>query len=255
MLFDTHCHLTDEAFAADIEPVLARARIAGVRNIVTVSSHLADSRRMIGFLRPDEGLFGTVGVHPHNAADVDYRTLYEISGLATESGVLAIGETGLDYYYDNCPREQQLIALGAHLSMAMERDLPMVVHSRDAVEDTMSFLEEARGKARGVLHCFSGPRDLLDLALDVGWMVSFTGITTFKSFDPDILRAVPADRYMIETDGPYLAPVPHRGKRNEPAYLSLIAEAVGRIRGVSLEQVAEESTRNAMNFFGLTRES
>lgn len=255
MLFDTHCHLTDEAFDADLEPVLARARSAGVSHIVTVSSHLADSRSMIDFLRPEEGLFGTVGIHPHNAADAAPGVLSEISEMTSEVGVVAVGETGLDYFYDHCPRDQQLAVLRAHLAIAMKADLPLVVHSREAVADTMAFLEEARGKARGVLHCFSGPRELLDLALDVGWMVSFTGITSFKSFDPDILKAVPADRYMLETDGPYLAPVPHRGKRNEPAYLPVIAEAVGRVRGITVEQVAAESTENAMSFFGLNRES
>jgi len=139
--------------------------------------------------------------------------------------------------------------------LAIRHDLPLVVHSRSAVDDTMAFLDEAQGKVRGVLHCFSGPRELLDRALDIGWMLSFTGIATFKSFEAEMLARVPSDRYMLETDSPYLAPIPHRGKRNEPSFITHVAEAVAAIRGCSVEDVAKETTHNASTFFRLDEDT
>lgn len=253
MLFESHCHLTDRRFDADRTETIERARAAGVGGIVSIASSVADAERVAALIRAHRDLWGTAGVHPHEAGRAradDVRRVGEL--LDAEPRLVAIGETGLDYHYDFCPRDRQRELFRAHARLAVETGLPLVVHSRSADDDTSALIAEFRGAARGVLHCFTGAMGLLEDALDAGWHVSFTGLVTFGNFDGrDALRAVPSDRLMIETDSPYLAPAPHRGRRNEPAYLARVRDAVADVRGESPEEVERRTARTALRFFGL----
>jgi len=250
-LFDSHCHLTAGAFEQDLEPVLARARAEGVTELVTIASDLDDAARALGLARETDGLWSSAGLHPHEADHFDDSTIAGLRRLAAEPEVVAIGEAGLDFHYDNAPRERQLECFEAQLSLAAELDLPIVVHSRDADAETAALVRDATG-ARGVLHCFTGGPELLETGLDAGWMVSFSGIVSFRRFDgADLVRRVPDDRLLLETDSPYLAPVPNRGRRNEPSFLPLTCAAVAGIRDQALETIADVTRRNARAFYGL----
>jgi len=259
MLVDSHCHLTDEKYREDRWEVLSRAIRAGVEKVVTISSDVADVRKVEELLSEASGregvprIWGTAGVHPHEAAAAGRDDLEQIRRVALQNpGVVAIGETGLDLFYENSPRKSQEALFRGHLELADSVDLPVIVHSRDADALTLQILREWRDRVRGVLHCFTGGRDLLQGALEMGWMVSFTGIITFKRFrGGDLIRSIPRDRLMVETDGPYLAPEPHRGRRNEPAYVVRVAEALAEIRGEDLQEVQGYTTTNAVRFFGL----
>ena len=251
---DSHCHLTDRAFREDGAAVLARAREAGVRRIVTIASDADDARDALALARSHEGVWCTAGIHPHSVgARAPADDLAAVRDLARHPLCVAIGETGLDYHYDNAPRDAQRRSFARHADLAAELGLPLVVHSREAAADTAALIRESAGSATGVLHCFGGPADLLATALDAGWYVSFTGIATFRTFDAALARDAPRDRYMIETDAPYLAPVPRRGRRNEPAYVPHVAAALARIRGETVERVAADSWDNTERFFGLNK--
>ena len=251
---DSHCHLTDRAFRGDRAAVLARAQEAGVRRIVTIASDAADSRGALALARAHDKVWCTAGIHPHSVSGgADGGDLGAVRDLAAHPRCAAIGETGLDYFYDNAPRAAQRRSFARHVELAAELDLPIVVHSREAAADTSAVIRESAGRVTGVLHCFTGPADLLALAMDAGWYVSFTGIATFRSFDAALARDVPRDRYMIETDAPYLAPVPKRGRRNEPAFVPHVATALARIRGETLERVAADSWANTGRFYGLKK--
>ncbi len=251
-LVDTHCHLTDPAFEDDLPRVLERARAAGVGRIVTVASDLPDAHRVVELCGRFPLLRGAVGIHPHAAASASVEDLAEVGELAREEGVVAVGEIGLDFHYDHAPRDVQLRLFRRQLDLARDLDLPVVVHSRDADGEMEGILREQGGGVRGVLHCFTGGRALLEQALAVGWRISFTGLVTFRRFDgADLLRAVPRDRLMLETDAPYLAPVPHRGKRNEPAFLPLVARSVAAHRGEDPGEVARYTTEAARAFYRL----
>ena len=252
-LFDSHLHLTDSSFEEDRIEILSRARDAGVAGMVTVASDLEDARAALRLADDTPGLWSTAGLHPHDARAFDSaRDPDALRSLATEPSVVAIGETGLDYFYDNSPRAQQGEAFEAQLEVAAETGLPAVVHSRASDADTVSFIRRFAGRVRGVLHCFSGGEALLDAGLDEGWFVSFSGIVTFKKFgDDELVRRVPEERLLIETDSPYLAPVPKRGKRNEPAFLRHTCEAVASIRGTTPEALAERTAENACRLYGV----
>jgi len=250
-LTDSHCHLTDEAFAPDSASVLRRARSAGVGRVVAIASDAADARAALRLAESEPGVWCTAGVHPHAAGRREADDMELVREVAARAACVAIGETGLDYHFDNAPREAQRRSLTAHADLAAETGLPLVVHSRSAEADTAALIRENGAGVRGVVHCFTGSADLMTEALAAGWLVSFTGVTTFKGFDAGLVRGVPADRYMIETDAPWLAPAPQRGKRNEPAFVRHVAEAVARIRDVPPAQVARETWDNAARFFGL----
>jgi TatD DNase family protein len=251
-LFDSHCHLTAEAFEDERPAVIERAREAGVTGLVTIASDPEDAEIAIEIAAGHEGIWCTAGLHPHEADQFDDRTVPALRRLAARPEVVAIGEAGLDFHYDNAPRDRQRLCFEAQLELASELGLPIVVHSRDADDDTAAFL--ASTDARGVLHCFTAGPALLEVGLDAGWMVSFSGIVTFRRFEgADLVRRVPDDRLLIETDSPYLAPVPHRGRRNEPAFLAATCEAVAAMRGQPPEAVAELTRRNAHTFYGLDR--
>ena len=250
---DSHCHLTDRAFRGDRAGVLKRAREAGVRRIVTIASDADDSHGALALARAHDRVWCTAGIHPHSVNGSASDDLGAVRDLAAHPRCAAIGETGLDYHYDNAPRDAQRRSFARHMELAAEADLPVVVHSREAVADTAAVIRDCAGRVTGVLHCFTGPAELLALAMEAGWYVSFTGIATFKSFDTALARDVPRDRYMIETDAPYLAPVPKRGRRNEPAFVPHVAAALARIRGEALEQVAADSWSNTARFYGLNK--
>jgi len=251
-LFDSHCHLTDAAFRDDREAVLLRAREAGVTRLVTIASDVADARAALALARAHEGVWCTAGVHPHEAGAADPDALERVRELAAEPEVVALGETGLDYHYDHSPRDVQRRLFDAHLALGAETGLPVVVHAREADADVAAALRGAPPGVRGVLHCFTGGEAAFAEAMARRWWVSFSGIATFRSFSVvGLLREVPADRLMVETDAPYLAPVPHRGRRNEPAYVREVVEGVAAHLGETPGSVAARTTANALRFYGL----
>jgi TatD DNase family protein len=195
----------------------------------------------------------TAGIHPHDAAQFDSARDVAAIRDAVAAGAVAVGECGLDYYYDHAPRDRQRAAFGEQLALAAELQRPVVVHTREAEDDTGAMIREAAATGvNGVLHCFTGSAPLAELALDAGWYVSFSGIVTFKRWDDlDLLRLVPNDRLLVESDAPYLAPVPNRGKRNEPAFVPLTIARLAEVRGVAASDIARVTTDNALRFFGL----
>ena len=252
-MFDSHLHLTSERFADDADEVIRRARAAGVSRMTTIATDPRDGREVLALVRryPDV-LFGTAGLHPHDASAWSDQTEADIRALLREPEIVAVGEAGLDFHYDNSPRSVQREAFEAQLDLAVAHDLPIVVHSRDADETMLEILLDRGEDVRGVLHCFTGGDALLEAGLDAGWYVSFGGITTFNSFDAeDLVRRVPHDRLLIETDSPYLAPAPDRGKRNEPAFLPHVCSRIAELRGVSPEELAAQTTTAALRFYGI----
>ena len=252
-LFDSHCHLTDAAFRDDREAVLRRAAEAGVSRWVTIASDVDDVERGLQLVRGRPGSWCTAGVHPHEAGDAPGDAIERIRALATANReVVAIGETGLDFFYDNAPREVQRQLFDQHLDLAGELGLPVVVHAREADSDIAASLRGMPKGTSGVLHCFTGGPLAFAEAMSAGWYVSFSGIASFKNFGAaGLLRDVPTDRLLIETDSPYLAPVPRRGKRNEPSYVTYVAAAVATRIGRDVEEVVRQTTENACRFYGV----
>ncbi len=220
--------------------------------MVTVASNPADARAAIELARGHEGIWATAGLHPHEAEDCSPAVLATLRSLAADPSVVAIGETGLDFHYEHSPRAEQAASFEAHLQLASDAGLPVVVHSRAADAETVDFVRAFEGRVLGVLHCFSGGQALMEAGLNAGWYVSFSGIVTFKKFgDQELVRRVPADRLLIETDSPYLAPVPLRGKRNEPSLVGHTCVALAGIRNESPEHVARHTLENACRFYGV----
>ncbi len=252
---DSHAHLADAAFDADREDVVARARAAGARAVVCIGESIATAERAASLADRHPGfIVSTAGIHPHDATSFDpMRDLDGLRALVAR-GAVAIGECGLDGHYDHAPRDLQRRAFASQLALARELDSPVVVHTREAEEDTAAMVREAgNAGVRGVLHCYTGSHALAEVALDAGWYVSFSGIVTFKKWDDDaLIRLVPEDRLLVETDSPYLAPVPYRGKRNEPAWVSFTVARVAAARGVEPASLAARTAENAMRFFGLS---
>ncbi|MCG8468691.1 MAG: TatD family hydrolase [Gemmatimonadetes bacterium] len=251
VLFDSHLHLTAERFDEDRQAVLRRARDAGVREMVTIASTPEDAEAAVALARSEPGLWATAGLHPHEAGRTSRAVLERIETLAAEPEVVAIGETGLDYHYDNAPRDLQIENFRAHLELASELSLPIVVHSRSAEKDTKRLVTEYGGRVRGVLHCFASGEELLAAALDVGWFVSFSGLVTFVDELEEAARRVPDEQILIETDAPYLSPAPKRGRRNEPAHLAHTNERLADVRGQEPSATASLTRSNAHRFYGL----
>ncbi len=251
---DSHAHLADPAFDDDRDGVIERARVTGARAVVCIGESLAAAARARAVAARHPGyVYFTAGIHPHDAAEFD--AFADPPRIADECGLgaVAIGECGLDYHYDHAPRLAQRRAFAAQLALARDLRRPVVVHTREAEDDTRAMIEEAgAGGVRGVLHCFTGSHRLAETALAVGWYVSFSGIVTFKKWEDDtLLRLIPDDRLLVESDAPYLAPVPHRGKRNEPAWVSLTLARVAEARGADAAALGSVVTRNAARLFGL----
>ena len=251
---DSHCHLADPAFAADVDEVIARARTTGARAVVCIGESLAAADRAASLAARYAGFcFHTAGIHPHDAAD--FEAARDIAGIRVhlQAGAVAVGECGLDYHYAHSPRDRQREAFGAQLALAAEEGKPVVVHTRVAEDDTRAMVVEAgRGGVVGVLHCYTGSAALAEAALEVGWYVSFSGIITFRKWtDEALLRLVPADRLLVESDAPYLAPVPHRGKPNEPAWVTHTIARLAASRGVEAAALGMETMDNARRLFAL----
>jgi TatD DNase family protein len=251
---DSHTHLADPAFDADRENVIERARQAGAEALVCIGESIEAAERARGIAAALPAfMYWTAGVHPHDAAGFDGARDLEAIRAELEAGAVAVGECGLDYHYDNSPRDAQIAAFRAQLELAAERDAPVVVHTRDAEEDTAALLTEAAAAGvRGVLHCYTGSVELASAAIAAGWYVSFSGIITFlKWTDDELLRFVPDDRVLVESDAPYLAPVPHRGKRNEPSFVPRTIERLSLAREASPESVAAITAANTRTLFRL----
>ncbi len=252
-VFDSHCHLTDSRFEDDRLSVLNRAADAGVTHMVTIASDLEDSRSGVALARANPGLWSTVGVHPHEVSGTPDSDLEGIRELATDQPkVVGIGETGLDFFYEHSPRSLQIKWFERHLALAHNVNLPVVIHSREAEDDTIAVIRNAPSSLRLVLHCFSGSLKLLEAGLAEDCYVSFSGLVTFVKYDGlDAVRAVPGDRILVETDAPYLTPVPHRGQRNEPSFVRHVIEGVARIRDEKIGDVADSTATNAARFYSI----
>ena len=251
---DSHVHLADAAFDADRDAVIERARLTGARALICVGESIAAAQRAADIAREHPGFVRfTAGVHPHDAATFDDVRDSAAIRAAVRDGAVAIGECGLDAHYDHSPRDRQIAAFERQIALAGELGKPVIVHTREAVDDTRAMVREAgRHGILGVLHCFTGPRELATDALDAGWYLSFSGVITFRKWtDEALLRVPPADRVLVESDAPYLAPVPHRGKRNEPAWVSLTLDRLAAARGASAAALGEAVVGNATRFFSL----
>lgn len=258
MLIDSHCHLNFPDFKDDLKPSLDRAWDLGVRGFLTVNTKLEEAKDLQVITESYKNVWCSVGVHPHEAEKYDHDALIEeIKKLSDHPKVIALGETGLDYYYDNSPRDLQKRSFAIHLEAAQVLDLPVIVHTRDADDDTIQTIDDFGKDVRGVFHCFSGTLDLCEKALDRGYYISLSGIVTFKKADAlrDVAKYVPADRLLVETDAPYLAPMPHRGKRNEPAFVVHTAELISEIRGVNYAKFCDMTTENFFALFTKASES
>ena len=254
MLVDSHCHLEYKGLVEDQAGVLARARDAGVSGFLSISTRQREWAQVIATAERERDVWASVGIHPHEAdvhADMGEAALLE---AAAHPRVIAIGETGLDYYYDHSDRQTQQALFRRHIAVARETGLPVIVHTRDAEDDTASILEDEMGKGAfpGLIHCFTASADFARKALDLGLSISLSGIVTFKNAKDlqAIAVALPEDRLLVETDAPFLAPVPHRGQVCEPAFTADTARFVAGLRGTSLEALAEATTANFRRLFG-----
>jgi TatD DNase family protein len=250
MLVDTHCHLD---MVEDLDGALERMRAAGIERAVTIGVDRASSEWAVRAARTHDQIWATVGLHPHDAKDQTDELISYLEQLAaTEEKVVGVGEAGLDYHYDNSPREKQREVFAKQVEMAARVGKALVIHSREAWDDTFSILASAGAPERVVFHCFSGGPEEARRALDVGASLSFAGVVTFKNAG-DLREAAalaPLDRILVETDAPFLTPVPHRGKANEPAYVSLVAAAIAAVKGVADDEVARATYENAARLFG-----
>jgi TatD DNase family protein len=253
MLVDSHCHLDFPDFASELDAVVARARAAGLARMVTISTRVQRFAGVLSIAERFPEVYCSVGTHPHYAHEELDVTAADLVAHAQHPKVVAIGEAGLDYHYDNSPREAQERGFRTHIAAARESGLPIVIHSREADADTASILEEESGKGAfpAVLHCFTGGPDLARRAVALGHYVSFTGILTFKNSTAlrEIASSLPADRILVETDAPYLAPNPFRGKRNEPAFVVETAKVLAETRGVSFDEIARQTSDNFLRLF------
>ena len=252
MLVDSHCHLDFPEFAPELDAVVQRAADAGVCVCVSIGTTLENFPQVQGVAERFANVWCSVGIHPHEAEKELLDSPAPLLERARHPKVVAIGETGLDYYYEHSPRDEQKQNFRAHILASRETGLPLVVHTRDAEDDTIAILREEMGKGAfpGLIHCFTGTKKLAEAALELGFFISVSGIATFKKSDDlrSVLKDVPLERLLVETDAPYLAPMPHRGKRNEPAFVTHTAAMLATLKGVSAEEMSRQTTEN---FFGL----
>lgn len=255
-MIDSHAHLNDDAFAGDLEEVIERAREAGVHHIINVGYDLESSRYGIELAEEYEGLWAVVGLHPHSAKNWTTASKDELVEMAKHPKVLAIGETGLDFHYDNSPREDQRAVFRQQLALAREVDLPVVIHSRDAAQETLEIIKEYPDVSC-LLHCYSGSFEMSEEYAKLDCYFSFGGPITFKNAKRlrEVVVRMPLERVLIETDCPYLTPHPYRGKRNEPGHLLLIAERLAEIHGRSLNEIVSITEENTRRFFRLTNQN
>ena len=253
MLVDSHCHLDFPDFAGDLDAIVGRAADAGVGRMVTISTRVRRLSELLAITERFPNVYCSVGTHPHHADEEDGISSDELVELTRHPKVVALGEAGLDYFYDNGSPEAQARGFRAHIAAARASGLPLVIHSRDADQDCQRILEEevAKGPFRAILHCYTGGRELAMKAIDLGLSISFTGILTFKKSDDlrALVKSLPGDRFFVETDAPYLAPGKFRGKRNEPAYVVEVARVLAETRGVSLDEISRQTSENFFRLF------
>ena len=254
MLVDSHCHLDFPDFAAERVAVIARARAAGVATMLTIGTRLDQFAGVRAIAEAHDDIWCSVGAHPHEAEDHETTTAADLAALTAHPRVVGIGETGLDFHYDHSPRDVQEQVFRAHIAAARETGLPLIIHAREADEAIAEILRATRPPP-GVLHCFSSGRSLAEAALELGFYISISGIVTFRNAEDlrAIVRDVPLDRLLVETDAPYLAPVPYRGKRNEPAFVTATAAAVAALKGIDPSVLAAATTDNFFRLFGKAR--
>jgi TatD DNase family protein len=253
-LIDSHAHIQGKEYSGEVDEIIRRALDAGVGKIIVVggAGELSSNEAAVALAESRPALYATVGMHPHDAKDVGEEELRKLKDLTARAKVVAVGETGLDYYYNHSSHEVQRHVFAQFICMARETGLPIVVHERDAAKDAAELLRsEEAGKIRGVIHCFTGNYAAACAYLDLGFYLSFTGIITFKNAEPlrEVVRKVPLERIFVETDSPYLTPVPYRGKRNEPAYVRFVAETIAKVKGVAFEDIARVTTKNVCELF------
>lgn len=250
MLFDTHAHLNDERFDIDREEIIASLNRKGLYAYCEIGYDMESSYRAQSLASEYDFIYCAVGVHPHDTKDMKEGDIPALAELLKKDKVVALGEIGLDYYYDNSERDVQREWFAHQLAVAKESDMPVVIHSRDAMNDTINILKEY-GNGDGIIHCYSGSRESARILLDMGYYISFAGPVTFKNASTllDVARYVPDDRILIETDSPYLAPHPHRGKRNCPLYVEEVARKLSEIRGVDFDKIAEITLNNAKKVY------
>ncbi len=253
MLVDSHCHLDMPEFADELDAVVARAGDAGIGHMLTICTRVSKFAPVLAIAERFDNVFCSVGIHPHNAADEPAVSADELVAMTGHPKVVGIGETGLDFYYDNSPRDVQEERFRAHIRAARQSGLPLIVHTRDADETMARVLgeEAAEGRFPGLIHCFSGGQALADAVLELGFYVSFSGIVTFNKADElrAVARRVPLERILVETDAPYLAPAPKRGKRNEPAFTAFTAARMAELKGVDAETFAKATSDNFFRLF------
>jgi TatD DNase family protein len=253
MFIDTHAHLNFEKFAKDYPAVIKRAFDANVKGIINVGSNLKTSKKAVGIANEySNGVYAAIGLHPIHIKEEEFdENAFE--KIAQNKKVVAIGETGLDYYYDKGTAPQQKELFRKHINFAQKISKPLILHSRDAGEDVLTFLMESRHDIRGVMHCYQEDWSFAKVILDMGLYLSFTGVITFSKNEKtfEAIREAPLERILIETDCPYMTPEPYRGKRNEPAYVIEVAKKIAELKKISLEEVAEQTSKNAIKLFGL----
>lgn len=255
MLIDSHAHLTMPQFDNDRRAVLQRAREAGLVHIVTVGSDSADCEQAVALAEASEGISASVGIHPHDVKSVTDETYSRLKTWAYCKKVVAIGEIGLDFYRNLSPQQDQREHFRKQLQLAREVSLPVIIHDRDAHQEVVAILRDEQAELiGGVIHCFSGDRAMAEACLGMGFFISIPGTVTFKGADAyrDLIRSIPTDRLLVETDCPFLAPHPFRGKRNEPAYVRYVAEAVAHVKGIDVAELGEITTENAVALFNLS---
>src|SRR4030066_459263 len=252
MLIDSHAHLEMSQFDSDREEVIERARQAGVDYIITVGTNLVLSRKALSLALQYENIYATIGIHPHDVAKTSNKTFDDLRVLAGDKKVIAYGEIGLDFFRNISPHEKQIEMFNRQLELAQELKLPVIIHDRDAHAQTLKMVK-ASGIRQGVFHCFSGDYNMAKQCLDLGFYISIPGVVTFDKSKilHDVVRQVPLDFILLETDCPYLAPVPHRGKRNEPSFIIHTAKKVAEIKGMPREDVAQSAARNTQKLFRL----
>ncbi len=252
MLFDTHVHLNDDQFNDDLEEVIERARLNGVERVVVVGFDEKTIKRAMELIEAYDFMYAAIGWHPVDAIDLTDDYLKWIEELTAHPKVVAIGEIGLDYHWDKSPKDVQQAVFRRQIQLAKRLDLPIIIHNREATEDVVTILEEeGASEVGGIMHCFSGSPETAKRCLDMNFYISLGGPVTFKNAvkPKEVAKEVPLERLLIETDCPYLAPHPYRGKRNEPSYVKLVAEQIAELKGVSFEEVAKATTENANRLF------
>lgn len=259
MLIDSHVHLDDKRYDPDRTEVFSRAHEAGIEGFVTIGCDLETSHAAVNLAKAHSTVYATIGVHPHEVKHIRENWYRDLKELATHPKVIAYGEVGLDYHYDHSPRDIQRTRFREQIRLARDLSLPLIIHTREAQEDTVAILlEEQASEIGGVFHCFSGDEWLAKNALDIGFYLSFSGVITFRNATMlrEVIRTIPLDRILVETDGPYLTPVPFRGKRNEPAHLRLVAEQIAKIIGnggaTAVEDFAKITVANTKRLFKIS---